>query len=542
MLPYEEIAAKKQQIRQSLIPKEWLVEKLPDQDNLMTFPEKCGVLTEKEVKITSQYDSVDLVKEISKGVYTAEEVTIAFCKRSAIAQQTLNCITEIMFEDAIQHAKKLDEHFKKTGSVVGPLHGLPVSLKDSMNVKGVDSTIGVTALAFQPEKENSPVVDALEMAGAVMICKTAVPQSMMVLDTDNFTFGPARNPWSKYITTAGSSGGSGAIVAMRGSLVSIGTDIGGSIRVPAYANGVYGFKPSSGRIPYYNIKGYWPPGEEYNGILCVDGPIAVSMRDCELIVKSISGTKPWLYDPTCICSPWPQEVPAKEKLSIGVIKVDTLEPITSILKEAIAKLEAAGHEIVEVEFLEEEKLQDIASELFKVDGGEYLIRKSYETMEPLTPMVLDNGLFPCDKSDLLKFFSLCSEKMTVMRKWNLHWQNTKNLTKSGEPVDCLIMPTYPWLPRVKETQGGSTILPWNTLDYPALNFPVETVDLQKHDIEFPELPDTPAGQRLLKQFPDNLRNHYQKFPVGIQLVGRRLEEAKLFQDFGVISRCFDNVQ
>jgi Asp-tRNA(Asn)/Glu-tRNA(Gln) amidotransferase A subunit family amidase len=151
-------------------------------------------------------------------------------QRAAVAQQALNCLTEIFFNEAIQRAEFLDDEFQKTGRPIGPLHGLPVSLKDCFNFAGIDSTIGMTGHAFQPEKRNSVVVDILLRLGAVLYVKTNVPQSMMTPDTENFTFGRTRNPRSKHLTAAGSSGGLGALVAFRGSLAGIGTDAGGSVR------------------------------------------------------------------------------------------------------------------------------------------------------------------------------------------------------------------------------------------------------------------------------------------------------------------------
>ncbi|ANB14727.1 Amd2p [Sugiyamaella lignohabitans] len=206
---YKSISQRKIQERDAKIPDAWKLSKVPTGDNLLQVPETCGILTPREIEITGTYDSVDLLKKIHSGEFTAEEVTIAFCKRASIAQQLLNCLTEILFEEAIAVAQKQDEYFKRTGEVVGPLHGLPISLKDSMNIKGVDSSISITALAFQPEKEDSGVTTALLKAGAIIFCKTNVPQSMMVLDTDNFTFGRCRNPHSEFITAAGSSGGAG---------------------------------------------------------------------------------------------------------------------------------------------------------------------------------------------------------------------------------------------------------------------------------------------------------------------------------------------
>ena len=130
----------------------------------------------------------------------------------------------------MDRAAYLDEYLRTNGRPVGPLHGLPIALKDSINVAGVDSTIGMTAFAFKPVKENSVIVDMLLALGAVLYVKTNVPQSMMTPDTENFVFGRSRNPRSKELTAAGSSGGLGALLGIRGTLMGIGTDVGGSVR------------------------------------------------------------------------------------------------------------------------------------------------------------------------------------------------------------------------------------------------------------------------------------------------------------------------
>jgi len=151
-------------------------------------------------------------------------------QRAAIAQQALNCLTEIFFDQALERAAYLDDYITRMGKPVGPLHGLPIALKDSINVAGIDSTIGMAAFAFKPVKQNSVIVDMLLSLGAVMYVKTNVPQSMMTPDTENFVFGQSRNARSKYLTAAGSSGGLGALLGIRGALMGIGTDVGGSVR------------------------------------------------------------------------------------------------------------------------------------------------------------------------------------------------------------------------------------------------------------------------------------------------------------------------
>ncbi|KAK9446659.1 amidase signature domain-containing protein [Limtongia smithiae] len=528
-------AAKKKSLLEA-IPAEWHVVVPADTDNLTKFAETCGVLTPREIEITAAYDAVALLERVHAGKYTSLEVAVAFCKRAAIAHQAINCCTEIFFERAYEVAKKQDEYFVANGKPMGPLHGLPVSIKDSYNLRGIDSAIGMPAWVGRPEPESSAIVEVLEELGAVMYVKTTVPQSMMVLDTANNLIGAARNPFSAHITAAGSSGGAGAIVAFRGSLIGMATDIGGSIRVPAYCNGQYGFKPSSGRLPYHNIKGYWPDGEDVTGVLCVDGPVTTSARDLELIVGSIARSKPWLVDPSCARLPWVDE-PIDRPLRIGVISsVKTYEPITSIFAECQAKLVAAGHELVPVDFILENELSDIATAFYKADGGEFLVKVCAESGEPLTQAVAEGGLYPCEPIGLHAFWKLSHERAAMQRKWLLHWQATASKTASGEPVDVLLMPAQPQLPRPKEPLTSNTvILAWNTLDYPAAIFPAETIDLARksYAFEFPA-PVTDAEKRADALFPADRAAAYDGFPVGLQLVGQKQDDAALCRAVSIV--------
>jgi amidase len=115
---------------------------------------------------------------------------------------------------------------------------VPISLKDTFKIRGTDSSIGIAGLAFKPAESNSALVDILLGAGAVLYCKTNVPQTLMALDSDNWLFGRLRNPRNGDVTAGGSSGGEGALIAMRGSVLGVGTDVGGSIRIPAMCNGL----------------------------------------------------------------------------------------------------------------------------------------------------------------------------------------------------------------------------------------------------------------------------------------------------------------
>lgn len=234
MADWQKKAAAKREANVKKIPKEWLLpaEFLKGNEtsnvSVLDVPAKCGILTPEEVIVTQNFDAVSLAKVVQVGALKAEGVAIAFCKRAAIAQQLTNCLTETFFDDAIKRGKWLDEYMAKHGKPVGPLHGIPISIKDPFNYTGVQATLGMISYLDRPAAtENSPLIDILLELGAILYCKTNIPQTMMTADSDNNTFGRTLNPHRLSLGAGGSSGGEGALVAMRGSVIGVGTDIGG---------------------------------------------------------------------------------------------------------------------------------------------------------------------------------------------------------------------------------------------------------------------------------------------------------------------------
>jgi len=121
-----------------------------------------------------------------------------------------------MFEAAVQRARYLDHYLATNKKPVGPLHGVPISLKDMVKIAGVDASIGIAALAFKPSLTSAPIVSILLSQGAVLYCKTNIPQTLMALDSENNLFGRTLNPINRHLTAGGSSGGEGVLVAMKG--------------------------------------------------------------------------------------------------------------------------------------------------------------------------------------------------------------------------------------------------------------------------------------------------------------------------------------
>jgi amidase len=140
----------------------------------------------------------------------------------------LSCLTETYFPEAQERARFLDSE-RSQGRIVGPLHGLPVSVKDGFQIKGSQATLGFVSFLDRVSQTNSPLVDILTELGAVIHVKTNIPQTLMTADSHNNVFGRTLNPHNTSLTAGGSSGGEGALVAFRGSPLGIGTDVAGSL-------------------------------------------------------------------------------------------------------------------------------------------------------------------------------------------------------------------------------------------------------------------------------------------------------------------------
>ena len=259
---WSDVAAAKQAANLAKIPAKWRI-KPAQTPHVLGIPATCGVLSDAELAITERTAS-DLVQRMSRGDEKVYDVVLAFAKRSAVAHQLVsrsndiadatqtNCLSEINFEAALAEARELDAKFDPAAPK-GPMYGLPISLKDNFYVRGLDTTVGFVAWANDPtpaDKE-SQLVTLLRAAGAIVLCKTNVPTAMMMPETYNNVFGYTTNPHNTRLSSGGSSGGESSLVALKGTPLGIGTDIGGSVRIPASKTGIYALKPSFGRFTTY---------------------------------------------------------------------------------------------------------------------------------------------------------------------------------------------------------------------------------------------------------------------------------------------------
>ena len=234
------------------IPTEWrvnqtLLSPYPPGSDVRPLTQASGILSSQELAWTDPArDAIEALTAVAAGQITAVALLTAYAKRAAIAHQAVCCLTAFFYEIALERAKQLDRHLAQTGKTIGPLHGLPISVKSSIDVKDQISSAGFSN--YSVAKQHGHLVQILEDAGAVVFCKTNLPQAIMALESHSF-WGRTLNPLNTSLSPGGSSGGCSALMAFGGSPLSLGSDIGGSLRGPAAACGLWSLKPTTQRLP-----------------------------------------------------------------------------------------------------------------------------------------------------------------------------------------------------------------------------------------------------------------------------------------------------
>ncbi|KAL8329936.1 hypothetical protein RB597_005297 [Gaeumannomyces tritici] len=383
----------------------------PTQRNVVGFIESCGALSARELEITAR-DGRGLVAEMAAGRLSAVETTTAFLKRAHVAHQLANLATEFLVEDALRAARELDAHFAATGRLKGPLHGLPISVKEHIALKGRIVHSSYVALADNVMEEDALIITLARNAGAVIHVRTNIPQTVMMIDCANPIYGETVNPHNRDLTPGGSSGAEGASLGLRCAALGLGTDIGGSVRVPAAFCGAYGIKTTSLRNPYGGI------------------------------------TLPGLARRASAASSSPTPHP----------------PVTRALKKAVAAAKAAGFDMVDWEPHEHERCLDILKDLYFPDAAATqrdLLAEGGEPIPAITRWTLETA--PAKPLSLAETWAL------NLRRDGYRDAHYRLMRECG--VDAILCPAYVGAAAVCGT--GQHIMytaMWNILDYPSVTF------------------------------------------------------------------------
>ncbi|KAF4120248.1 amidase [Geosmithia morbida] len=478
------------------IPKEWRIDKPVDGVSVMAVPKTSGILTPQEVEITES-TATDLVKKMAARELSSVAVTTAFCKRAALAHQL-----------------------------------------------GLETTMGYVAWIGKYDTEDSVLVTLLYNAGAVFFCKTSVPQSLMVCEVVNNIIGRTVNPRNKNWSCGGSSGGEGAMVGLRGGIIGIGTDIGGSIRIPSAFNFLYGLRPSHGRLPYGKMANSME-GQETVHSVC--GPLTHSIADMKLFMTSVLAESPWSYDSKVIPMPWRQseEDAVKAKIDAGHLvlgfyncdgEVLPHPPILRGVQMVVDTMKAAGHTVVPWEPYRHPYAVDLINKIYASDGGTDIHTVLKESGEPAIPNISDlvNPALP--KVDMNELWDI------QLKKWKFqseYLEKIRTFEKDfGKELDAIIAPITPTA-AVRHNQfkyyGYASAI--NLLDYTSVVVPVTFADksIDKKNESFKPLTNMDATVQA-EYDPEA----YHGAPVAVQIIGRRLTEERVMAIAGEIGKLLGN--
>ncbi len=273
--------------------------------------------------------ATELARLVRTGQLSPVELVTATLERIQALNPALNAYVGVDSERALDAARSAEQH-ARSGEALGPLHGVPVSIKSSVAVRGLPWETGTRFRQGVTGDSDATLVSRLRSAGAIVVGVTNVAEQLMAWETDNALYGQTRSPWALDRTPGGSSGGEAAAIAAGLSAGGVGSDGGGSIRVPAHFSGICGLKPTPGRVP---ATGHFPPCGGPFALTGVVGPMARTVDDVETLLDVMAG--PDIGDPNGHPVPFAvmRSLPAGTR--VGVFEDDGEVPVTAETREAV---------------------------------------------------------------------------------------------------------------------------------------------------------------------------------------------------------------
>ncbi|RGP69091.1 putative general amidase [Fusarium longipes] len=516
-------------------------------------------LDNESISITSM-KTAPILTALKERRLSAVQVVRAFCKRAAVAHQINNCLHEVFFDQALQRAEYLDDYYAKHNKPIGPLHGLPISLKDQFHVKGVDTTMGYVGWIGgnlgvsdhdKTHKIESQIVTELLSLGAVLYCKTSLPQTLLFGETKNNIIGETLNPNNRNLSCGGSSGGEAALIALGGSSVGVGTDIGGSLRIPTGFCGIFSIKPTSNRLSYRDAANTNPGQDTYRSTV---GFMGTSIDALELVFQSVLGTEPWLRDPAVLPIPFRKEVmeaylsradskgnaKSDEKpLKMGLLWCDGMvgphPPVLRGLHVVAEAMKKAGHKVVDWNPPSQERATTIIGGFFGADGAHDVHTHLDRSGEPLIPDLKD-GFQLKAPTELLKYQDLTLQGLEYEREYSDYWNSTQE--SDGQIVDAVLMPVAPHAAVIPgKFYHGAYTDAMNVTNYSVVVIPTIRADasIDVFDDWYKPLGD--LDSKNWKAYDPEL---YDGAPVGIQIVGRKFEEEKCLAIARIVHTVLQN--
>ena len=464
------------------------------------------------------HTAAELSARIRSGQWSPLEIMTNTLERISYLQRHLNPFTEVYAEAALRQAREAERAISRHERL-GALHGVPVSIKESIWLRGERATLGsLTLRDFRPA-QNATVVDRLREAGAIVVAKTNVPEFNYSGYTSNQLFGLTRNPWDRSKTPGGSSGGAAASVAGGGTPISIGTDGGGSIRVPASFCGVVGHKPTFGLIPS-------GPGFQGWRTLTACGPITRAAEDAALCLqvtvdphsakhrRAHGGKVDYLrslreFDAT--------KLRIATSVDLGFAPVES--SVRQSFSRAIKVLEAAGWKLHEAHPPTGDATR-IWSQLALVEGlasDREFVERCPDCVSPKVRGIIDAG----KRLSAHDYERAAEERLTFSKEWN-HFFETFDLLLTP----TMQLPAFPVDLEAPEAIDGNPVDPLLD-DWCAFMYPVNLTGQPATTV--------PCG------FDET------GLPIGLQIIGRELEDhvtlaaAAAWQELDTSWKCVPDI-
>jgi amidase len=360
--------------------------------------------------------AVDTAARIAAKDVSAAEVVEAHLARMDAVNPKLNAVSRGLHAEARAAAEKADAAVA-SGAPLGLLHGVPVTIKDNVDIAGQSSPNGLPALKDMVADANSPVVDNLLKAGAIVIGRTNAPEFSLRWHTDNPLFGATLNPWKVDWTPGGSSGGASASLAAGVGCLAHGNDLGGSVRYPAYCTGLATIRPTQGRIPAFN-----PTAKEERPplmlLMSTQGPICRSVADTRLGLEAMAGSDardPW-WVPAPLSGPKPGG-PAKVALVMNPPGTPVEPEVTDALERAERMLSQAGYQVDRVDPPEIARCGEVWAGLITAETRAIMGKAMREIGSADIVRSLDHFESFAPEVDLAGYMRLVGERTRLMRAW-----------------------------------------------------------------------------------------------------------------------------
>jgi amidase len=441
-----------------------------------------------------QLSAIEQAQRIARRELSSAEVIEAHLARIEAVNPALNAVVRVLADDARAAARVADQQVA-AGAALGPLHGVPCTVKENIDMAGLPTTWGVPALADAVVPADAPVVERMRAAGAIPIARTNLPDMALRVHTVSSLHGLTRNPWHPERTAGGSSGGDASALASGMAPIGLGNDIGGSLRNPANCCGIASIRPSLGRVP---DAGFLPSEDRLLAVqlMNVQGPMARRVADVRLALRVLMGAHP--RDPQSIDAPF-EGVPPVRPIRVGVVAEppggSTDPAVAAAVRRAAQALSQAGYLVEEACPARYEDAIRCWGRLILGDFSAIIDSLAAVMSADTASFIQRSAAATPPVTDAASMSHLLAERDGIARNWSLFMADTP----------LLLTPTWTQLPFPHgfdtATEAGTTA----TMELMRPVVPANLLGLPSACV--------PAG-----------RDQATGLPIGVLITGRRLRE------------------